>query len=132
MKTLPATLLICLALLCPSAQAGSLYIIAHSGTVLSQQDVRDIFLGNKEFSGEMRLVPVENESVKDEFLDRILGVNRLRYDNIWIKKAFRDALDPPSAKQSDTDVTNFVRRTPGAVGYVRNPPGKDVVLVLSY
>ncbi len=111
---------------------GSIYVIAHSGTELSQQDVRDIFLGNKEFSGEIRLVPVENETVKTEFLDRILGVNRLRYDNIWIKKAFRDAIEPPAAKRSDSDVTDFVKHTPGAVGYVRNPPGKDVVLIISY
>jgi hypothetical protein len=45
-----------------------------------------------------------------------------KYNNIWTKKSFREGLTPPAVKSSDIKVIEFVKRTPGAVGYVTSDP----------
>ena len=55
-------------------------------------------------------------------------MNASKYESIWIKKAFRDALNPPKVLMNDTDVIDYVKRTPGAVGYVASAPSGVTVL----
>lgn len=132
MKTIPrfiACTLVATWTFSTPARSGGLYIIANTQMDLQMQDVREIFLGNKEYCGETRVVPIDNESAKAEFLGDVLGVDKGRYENIWIKRAFRDALDPPATELSDAAVVAFVKRTRGAIGYVRTPPGAEVVVI---
>lgn len=112
-----------------SAQEPKLYLIAHSDIGLSFDEVRDIYFGSKEFCGQVRALPVDNESARAEFLTKVMGVDRRRYDNIWIKKSFRDAREPPAIKQNDRDVMAFVAANSGAIGYVRTPPADGVVVL---
>jgi len=108
------------------------YIITHSDMKLDAQDIRDIYLGNKEFGGNLRLVPVDNQAIQADFVFTILGIEMGRYNSVWIKKAFREALNPPLVKMTDREVLDFVKSTPGALGYVSVTPGNDVVLVKKY
>ena len=53
---LPAILLAALLCLgCGSALGADVYVIAGPGVRLSPGDVRDLYLGDKEFSGDLRL-----------------------------------------------------------------------------
>ena len=107
---------------CGSALGADIYVIAGPDVRLSAEDVRELYLGDKEFSGEVRLVPVDNQAALPEFVVKALGMNPQRYNTLWVKKAFRDALNPPAVKTSDLEVLEFVRRTRGAVGYVSSVP----------
>jgi ABC-type phosphate transport system substrate-binding protein len=51
-----------------------------------------------------------------------MQMDAAKYNNIWTKKSFRDGLTPPAVKSGDAEVTEFVKRTPGAVGYVSSTP----------
>lgn len=117
---------------CGMAFSGDVYVIAHPDLKLDPQDIREVFLGDKEFSGNLRIVPVDNRAVQAEFLSKAMAMDLVRYNNIWIKKGFRDAINPPVAKSTDREVLEFVKRTRGALGYVANPSGNGVVIVKKY
>lgn len=106
-----------------SAYAGDLVVIANSGVSLSASDVRDVFLGEKQFAGSTKLMPVDNAAQQESFLSKLMQMPSAKYTGIWTKKAFRDGLTAPAMKSSDGEVIEYVKRTPGAVGYVGSSPG---------
>ena len=110
------------------AQSVTIYVVAAQGLPLTGSDVKEIFLGDKTFSGSTKLVPVDNAGVRDAFLNKALGLSAGKYESIWTKKAFRDALNPPKLLMSDAEVIDYVKRTPAAVGYVGSAPsGVNVI-----
>jgi hypothetical protein len=112
-----------LALLLPQlAYAADVVVISHPGTAISAGDVKDVFLGDKQFAGATKLVPVDNASLQDSFLSKYLDMSRNKYSSAWTKKSFRDGLIAPAMKSGDAEVIDFVKRTPGAVGYVSSAP----------
>lgn len=109
-----------------SARAGE--VIAHPTVSLSADEIRDVFLGEKQFAGNLKLVPVDNTAIQPEFLSAVLQTDAQKYSARWMKKTFREGLAPPARKGSDAEVVEFVRSTPGAVGYVSRPSGGVKVL----
>jgi hypothetical protein len=108
------------------ARAGE--VIANAGVMLSADEIRDVFLGEKQFVGSLKLVPVDNSSLHHDFLSKVLQSDVRKYAARWTRKSFRDGLAPPAVKGSDAEVIAFVRSTPGAVGYVStSTPGVKVL-----
>ena len=103
-------------------------VIANVAVTLSADEVRDVFLGEKQFAGRLRLVPVDNSSLQGEFLARVLQSDERKYAARWQRKTFRDGLVAPSVNGSDAEVIAFVKSTPGAVGYVNVAPAGVKVL----
>ena len=117
----------CFFLLSFSAFAGDVYVIANSGVTLSQAEVKDVFLGEKQTAGSVKLTPVDNKSAQADFLSKVLSVDKSKYDAIWAKKSFQDGLNAPKVKGSDADVIEHVKSTPGGVGYVSAPGDSKVI-----
>lgn len=131
LKTLSATMLCVMAHLVPgSAQAGEL--IAHPSVTLDASDIRDVYLGEKQFDGRLRLVPVDNAAAHDEFLAAILQTNQRNYEARWARKTYREGLRAPLLKDGDAEVQSYVRSTPGAVGYLSGSAGAGVVVLHRY
>ncbi|NOU00177.1 MAG: phosphate ABC transporter substrate-binding protein [Gallionella sp.] len=105
-----------------SAVAGDVVVIANAGTNLSAGEVRDVFLGEKQFAGSIKLVPVDNAAQQESFLAKMMQMSSAKYSGNWTKKAFRDGLAAPAMKSGDAEVIEFVKRTKGAVGYVSSSP----------
>lgn len=118
---------LCAPLLPVGVWAQEIYVIAAPGVELTRADVREVYLGDKKFSGAIRLVPVENAAAQGLFLERVIRMDASKYATFWTKKSFRDGLIPPASKASDGEVLLYVKRTPGAVGYVASPPPEDLV-----
>lgn len=108
----------CVATNADELPAAELYVIANPGVELSTNDIRDVYLGEKLLAGNVKLVPVDNSEAQAQFLAKVMLLDRAKYESIWIKKGFRDGLQAPSSKPTDTEVIAYVRRVPGAVGYV--------------
>lgn len=130
---IPATV-ICLLLglqagLVGAASAGELYIICHPGVKLQHSEIRDVFLGDKQFAGSVTLQPADNNAAQTDFLDKVLMMGAGKYATAWTKKSFRDGLNPPPLKGTDAEALDFVRRTPGACSYMSTAPGPGVVLI---
>ena len=112
-----------LALLLPQlAHAADVVVISNSGTTISSGEVKDVFLGEKQFAGSTKLIPVDNASLQADFLSKFMNIAGDKYNSMWTKKSFRDGLTPPAVKTGDADVIDYVKRTPGAVGYVSSAP----------
>ena len=114
---------------CAVAHANDLYVICNARVQLTAGDVRDLFLGEKQFAGALKLVPVDNSAAQIVFLEKLLKMNAAKYSTTWTKKSFRDGINPPLVTGSDAEALAYVRRTPGACSYVATPTPADVVVV---
>ena len=125
MNYLSITKIITLAFtLCFAGQAFSaeLYIISNSGLSVDAGSVKSIFMGETQFSGSTKLEPTDNSAAQAVFLSKLMGIDKAKYDAIWVKKSFRDGVTQPPARGSDAEVIEFVKKTPGAIGYVISAP----------
>lgn len=111
-----------------SGFAQELYVIANSQLGIAPGQIRDVFLGEKEFADSVRLIPVDNAHAHRLFLAKVMNMTAVGYSGAWTKKSFRDGLNRPAVKSGDAEVIEFVRQTPGAIGYVTIVP--DGVLIL--
>jgi ABC-type phosphate transport system substrate-binding protein len=104
------------------ATAADVVVISNSGMTVSTDEIRDIFLGEKQFVGSTKLDVIDNAALQGEFLSKVMHIDAAKYHSIWTKKSFRDGLTPPAVKSSDAEVIEYVKRTPGAIGYVSTKP----------
>lgn len=104
------------------------FVICNSGVQISAAEIKEIFTGDKQFAGAVKLVPIDNASTQAAFLAGALRMDTVRYNTIWTKKSFREGLNPPPMKSGDGEVLDFVRKTPGAVGYVSSAPSGVTVI----
>ena len=111
--------------------AGDVYVIANAGVGLSGDEVRDVFVGEKQLAGSVKLVPLDNASAQADFLAKVMKIEAAKYSTLWAKKSFRDGINPPPVRSSDAEVINAVKNTPGAVGYVSKAPA-DVKVIQKY
>lgn len=111
-----------------SSALADLYVISNSATTITANDVKEVFTGEKKFEGTTKLIPIDNGPAQENFLSSALKMDASRYNTIWTKKSFREGLTPPAVKSGDNEVIDFVRKTPGAVGYVSSQPtGVNIV-----
>jgi signal peptidase I len=128
LKTFVATFGIAGASMLSTLAHADLFVISNIATPISASEIKEIFTGEKQFAGSTKLIPVDNGPAQEIFLSAALKVDAARYNTIWTKKSFREGLTPPSVKAGDNEVFDFVRRTPGAVGYViSQPSGVNIV-----
>lgn len=114
------------------ATAGDVYVIAHPSVSLSTAELRDVYLGEKQFAGSLKLVPVDNSVVQGDFLEKAIRMDASKYASLWTKKGFRGGLAAPVIKTGDAEVISLVKATPGAIGYVSSPPPSGVSQLFKY
>lgn len=131
MMRIPAKLLLVtvLATAGAAARADDLYIICNLRAPITAADVRDLFVGEKQFAEAVKLVPIDNSAAQSLFLDRVLKMTAAKYSVTWIKKSFRDGINPPVVAGSDAEAVATVKRTPGACSYVTTKPGADLEVI---
>lgn len=107
---------------------GEGFVISNSGIQVTAPEIKEIFTGDKQFAGSVKLNPVDNGPAQAAFLAAVLKMDVTRYNTIWTKKSFREGINPPPVKSGDGEVLDFVRKTPGAVGYVTSTPSGVTVI----
>ncbi|HSM98296.1 MAG TPA: hypothetical protein VLS47_04710, partial [Gallionella sp.] len=76
----------------------------------------------KQFAGSTKLVVIDNAALQGNFLSQAMHMDAAKYNGIWTKKSFRDGLTPPAVKSGDAEAIEYIKRTPGAIGYVSTTP----------
>lgn len=127
MKTLKISFLMSASLFASVAIA-DVFVIANSSVQLTGAEVRDVFVGDKQLAGGVKLIPVDNANAQSQFLAKVMKVDVTKYESIWTKKSFRDGLVPPAMKSGDAEVLEYVKKTAGAVGYVGSAPNGVTVV----
>lgn len=115
----------------PAAYCGDVYVISNASLAISADDVKDIYTGEKLVEGGVKLTPIDNNTIKADFLEKALHMPPEKYASMWGKKVFRDGLTAPVTKSTDADVIALVKAKAGNIGYVTNPNG-DVKVVKKY
>jgi hypothetical protein len=110
------------------ARAGELFVIGNGVPPMNAEEVKEVFLGEVQFAGGVKLLPVDNAGAQVDFHARVLKMPATKYAAAWTKKAFRDGLNAPPLKASDAEVTLFVKAHPGAIGYVGTLPAGVAVI----
>jgi hypothetical protein len=98
------------------------FLIANPDMKLTADEAKEVFLGEKQLAGSVKIVPVDNAGAQAEFLDKVFRMDPAKYKLLWAKKGFRDGLNAPAMKSSDVEVLGVVKSTPGALGYVTSAP----------
>jgi hypothetical protein len=128
-RGLPLLVILFVAAWTPIAHAGDIYIVCSAGVTLSMADIRDVFLGEKQFAGPIKLAPVDNIAAQPEFLAKVMKMDAIKYTTVWTKKSFRDGSTPPSLKGADGEVIEFLKHTPGGCGYLLSAPPDGLTLL---
>ena len=118
-KNIVAALCLCYATQGLSAE---LYVIANPGLTVEPAALKPIFLGETQFSGSVKLEVTDNTAAQAVFLSKVIGMDKAKYDSVWVKKSFRDGVNQPPSRGSDAEVIDFVKKTPGGIGYVITAP----------
>ena len=103
-------------------------VIINESVHLFPSEIRDTFLGEKQFADGVRLVPVDNTTVQEAFLAKVLQTDNEKYYARWTRKSFREGITAPAVKRSDAEVIAFVKSTRGAIGYIGRPAAGVKVL----
>jgi len=106
-----------------AAQQG-FQIIAHpdiSVDFISKSDASDYFLKKEsEWRDGTGVFPVDLtvREVQNAFSDQVHDRSRSSIKKYWQRQIFTGRGTPPPERESDREVIDFVRQTPGAIGYV--------------
>lgn len=115
-----------------SFNASAAEVVVNPGMKITADDLRDIYLGEMTAAKGVTLQPLDNTAVQEKFATAILKLPIAKYQALWTKKAFRDGLTAPPLKSNDAEVIEFVKRTPGAVGYIEGSAPADLVSILKF
>jgi hypothetical protein len=113
----------------PLAHAGDIYVVCSAGVTLTMADIRDVFLGEKQFAGPVKLMPVDNSAAQGDFLSKAMKMDAVKYTTAWTKKSFRDGSTPPAVKGADGEVVEYLKHTPGGCGYLGSAPPAGLTLI---
>jgi len=87
---------------------------------LTAREVRKIFLREKDFIDALTAFPVNlppENPLRKEVESRILGMEEEDLQLFWNRK-YLNGIEPPLVLSSQEAVKAFVRKVPGAIGYI--------------
>jgi ABC-type phosphate transport system substrate-binding protein len=121
---------------CIAAHADVVVIGNKAGPVssMTEKQVNDIYLGkvaNLPDGSPVEFVdlPAEN-SVRDEFYDKVIGKDASQIKAYWAKRVFTGKGTPPETKGSEAAVVQWVSGGVGRIGYVSPGAADGSVKVL--
>mgnify|MGYP001824419040 CR=1 FL=1 len=118
-----------ISLLDPARAVGEVVVVANTEVtedVIERKDLQRIYLGKKTtWPDKTSIVPVmlKTGPVHTEFVEDVVGRSEHRFATYWRQMVFTGKGVPPKSFASESEIVNYVKATPGAVGYVS--PGTD-------
>ena len=112
-------------------------LVAHPSIGVDAIDAptaQKVFLKQVAKVGGTAVTPVDQApaaAVREAFSKKVVGRPVGAVQQYWQQKIFSGGDVPPATKGSDNAVLEFVRSTPGAIGYVSAGAGTDGVKVLT-
>ena len=88
---------------------------------IGPRDLQRIYLGKQtQWKDDTSIVPVMLKSgpLHDEFIEGYIDRSVQRFVTYWRQMVFTGKGVPPKSFASESDLVDFVARTPGSVGYV--------------
>ena len=122
------TIVMVLVAACPAvAEPPPVAVVAHpavSADTLSHQQLRRIYLGKTtrwEDGRSIHPVLFQGEPVHDHFVREVLGRSPESFSVYWKRMVFTGKGRPPLAFERAEALADYVRETPGAIGFLPAP-----------
>jgi hypothetical protein len=117
---------LCLLALCLAvpARAAEIAVVVNPALPEQQLDVntlRQIYLGERDFVGDVPVHPVDYRGrtrLRDDFLGATVGMSCRGFESYWVKEVFRSGHFPPLRVSGPEAMLKAVAENPGAVGFV--------------
>jgi len=132
------TVIICVCMLMFTAIAAQaeLIVIANKSvtqSTLTGQDIKDIFLGNKQYWNDKSKISVaalsEGDTAKS-FFKNYLNMSPKQYGGMWNEKIYTGAKFSPRLFKNPKQLIDYINQTSGTIGFIdSSSPAKDVVVV---
>lgn len=120
-----------------SAHAASFIVIANKSVVestLTRAELQGIYLGEKVKWGNrkhIKMAVLEEERTLKEFLQVILGKTPSQFDQHWVRMVTTGKASMPPAFTDAQQLTDFVAKTPNAIGFVPSGQAGDAVKTIA-
>ena len=120
-----------------AAAAQEFKLVAHASLAVDAIDAttaQKVFLKQVNKVGGAAVTPVDQApaaAVREAFSKKVVGRPVGAVQQYWQQKIYSGGDVPPATQASDKDVVDFVKATPGAIGYVSAATGTDGVKVLT-
>lgn len=135
--SLPAFLLACLMLIPVMVYSEDMVVVANSQSginKLSRDEVINIYLGRfRQLSSGVAAQPVDlppAHADKARFYRLLVNKELAEINAYWSRLIFSGRTTPPRAVKGQEELLNFIRTTPGAIGYVDRAKIDDRVLLV--
>lgn len=100
------------------------YNLLHEKTLLplemTQKELKDIYLGNKESANGTKLLLADQRDKKifEVFISHFIGMSASSYKSHWVKKLFSLGAAVPKVVDGPAEMIKYVSENQGAIGYV--------------
>lgn len=122
---IPILVLIATTIWCAEATAQTYKVIVNPDnpvTSISKSELSDIFLKKQtKWESGASIIPIDlgdRNPARDSFSKEVHGMGIGEVKTFWQQASFAGEGNPPLERSSDSDVINFVKSYPGAIGYV--------------
>jgi ABC-type phosphate transport system substrate-binding protein len=122
------------------ALAGDIYIVVNATnpvSTLTRNEALDLFMGrSRQFAGGLSAQPLDqarNSTARSTFYRLLTGMDMSQVNSYWARLMFSGQTQPPRPLDNEEAMVEALKRSPGAIGYLTQPPsdkGLTVVLVL--
>lgn len=107
---------------------------ANAAVSVSKEELRGIYMGkSSNWRTGQKAAPIDlvaDSHTREGFSESVLGKSVSAVLSHWQRQIFSGKGVPPPEVSSDQEVASFVRRNPGAVGYVSDAASVDGVRVV--
>lgn len=121
MKRVSAVLILLVTLASPLVGA-DLAVVAHPDSqviTLDRAQLINIYMGRyRQFPTGEAALPVDLSTLKERFYRALVSKDLAEINSYWARLVFSGQVSPPLQLQSAEDVLEYVRRNPGALGFV--------------
>lgn len=113
-----------------------IYIIAHKQNPIKQlslSQLKELYLGNRQFIGEIRILPLDQdiqESTRNKFYSQVIEIEQSQLISHWSKLIFTGKGQAPKSLLSDNSIIEFVSANPNTIGYINSQTMNDKVKVI--
>lgn len=138
MKKYPLLLaLLAMSLSVPASLRAELVVVAHPESQVSELtrgELINIFMGRyRKLPSGIAALPVDLAPLRAKFYRELVNKDMAEINSYWARLVFSGQAAPPLQLESEKDLLDYVRRNPGAIGFVDSAAvPDDLVVVMSF
>jgi hypothetical protein len=116
------------------ASESEVLVVAHPNTPsMDGETLQKVFLGKVIMVNGVSVIPVNlapGTAERRAFMDLVMGQGDEKFISYWTVRRYIGKGQPPKEFSSPQELLDYVRATPGAIGYLSGAVAKDGLVIL--